>query len=238
MQRARRVLSAPLLPRDIWHRDIWHIGIWAALTGLTTVASPASADAIADFYKGKSITVIVSSGAGGGYDTYSRALARHMFRHIPGEPRMVPQNMPGAGSLTAVNYVYNVAAKDGTVIGDSDSNMPFYTLFEGQNTKFDPYKLNWLGSIANQLSVCVAWSESSFKTLDDAMTRPMRVSGTGAQSWRVTLPKLYNNVAGSRFNVIPGYSSTEVSCQIQVSRNAIARHPRCAWVSMRRSADD
>ena len=165
MQRARMTFSAATI---------------AALAGLTAFAPRVHADAVADFYKGKSITVIVSSGAGGGYDTYSRALARHMFRHIPGEPRMVPQNMPGAGSLTAVNYVYNVAAKDGTVIGDSDSNMPFYTLFEGQNTKFDPYKLNWLGSIANQLSVCVAWNESSFKTLDDAMTRPMRVSGTGA----------------------------------------------------------
>lgn len=194
-QRARTALGASII---------------ATVIGASVLAPPASADAIADFYKGKSITVIVSSGAGGGYDTYSRALARHMVRHIPGEPRMIPQNMPGAGSLTAVNYVYNVAAKDGTVIGDSDSNMPFYTLFEGQNTKFDPYKLNWLGSIANQLSVCVAWSESSFKTLDEAMARPMRVSGTGAQSWRVTLPKLYNNVAGSQFNVIPGYSSTEV----------------------------
>jgi tripartite-type tricarboxylate transporter receptor subunit TctC len=170
----------------------------------------ASADAVAEFYKPRTMTLIVSSGAGGGYDTYSRTLARHITRHIPGEPRMVVQNMPGAGSLTAVNYVYNVAAKDGTVIGDSDSTMPFYTLFEGQNTKFDPYKLNWLGSIANQLSVCVAWHTSPFKTLDDAMSRPMRVSGTGAQSWRVTLPRLYNQVAGSQFEVIPGYSSSEV----------------------------
>jgi tripartite-type tricarboxylate transporter receptor subunit TctC len=177
---------------------------------LALSGTPASADAVEDFYKGKTITLIVSSGAGGGYDTYSRTLARTMVRHIPGQPRMVPQNMPGAGSLTAVNYVYNVAAKDGTVIGDSDSNMPFYTLFEGQNTKFDPYKLNWLGSIANQLSVCVAWHTSAFKTLDDAMSRPMRVSGTGAQSWRVTLPRLYNAVAGSQFDVIPGYSSSEV----------------------------
>jgi tripartite-type tricarboxylate transporter receptor subunit TctC len=185
---------------------------YGAIALILTVAGlrPVWADAISDFYKGKTITLIVSSGAGGGYDTYSRTLARHITRHIPGEPRIVPQNMPGAGSLTAVNYVYNVAAKDGTVIGDSDSNMPFYTLFEGQNTKFDPYKLNWLGSIANQLSVCVAWSESSFKTIDQALKEPMRVSGTGAQSWRVILPKMFNTLAGTKFDVIPGYSSTEV----------------------------
>jgi tripartite-type tricarboxylate transporter receptor subunit TctC len=191
--------------RWIWLRAL----IASAALGLAA-SPPASADAVGDFYKGRTMTLIVSSGAGGGYDTYSRTLGRHITRHIPGQPRLIVQNMPGAGSLTAVNYVYNVAAKDGTVIGDSDSTMPFYTLFEGRNTKFDHYTLNWLGSIANQLSVCVAWSTSTFKTLDDAMNRPMRMSGTGAQSWRVTLPRLYNDVAGSKFDVIPGYSSSEV----------------------------
>ena len=82
--------------------------------------------------------------------------------------------MPGAGSLTAANYMYNVAPKDGTVISTTDSTMPFYNLWEGNNSKFDPLRLNWLGSIANQLSICIAWHTSSFKTLDDIMQRPMR----------------------------------------------------------------
>ncbi|HTI88066.1 MAG TPA: tripartite tricarboxylate transporter substrate-binding protein [Alphaproteobacteria bacterium] len=194
---------------------LWFRVLVTCASALATFSAVARADAVADFYKGKTITLIVSSGSGGGYDTYSRALARHITRHIPGEPRIVVQNMPGAGSLTAVNYVYNVAAKDGAVIGDSDSTMPFYTLFEGQNTKFDPYKLNWIGSIANQISVCFAWHTSSFKTLDDAMSRPMRVSGTGAQSWRVTLPRLYNDVAGTKFEAIPGYSSSEVFLAVE-----------------------
>jgi tripartite-type tricarboxylate transporter receptor subunit TctC len=191
------------------------LGFLACQIGIAMISASVHADAVADFYKSKTMTLVVSSGAGGGYDTYSRTLARHMPRHIPGEPRMVVQNMPGAGSLTAVNYVYNVAAKDGTVIGDSDSTMPFYTLFEGQNTKFDPYKLNWLGSIANQISVCFAWHTSAFKTLDDAMQRPMRMSGTGAQSWRVTLPRIYNDVAGTKFDSIPGYSSSEVFLAVE-----------------------
>jgi tripartite-type tricarboxylate transporter receptor subunit TctC len=177
-----------------------------ALIGLAT----ASADEVEDFYKGRAITLVVSSGVGGGYDTYSRVLARHVNRHIPGQPRMIVQNMPGAGSLTAANYMYNVAAKDGTVISTTDSTMPFYNLWEGSNSKFDPLRMNWLGSIANQLSICIAWHTSPIKTLDDALERPMRLASTGGTTLRVTLPRLYNHLAGSKFEMVLGYSSAEV----------------------------
>jgi tripartite-type tricarboxylate transporter receptor subunit TctC len=183
------------------------ITISAALALAPTVAAAESAE---EFYTGRTITLVVSSGVGGGYDTYSRVLARHINRHIPGQPRIVVQNMPGAGSLTAANYMYNVAPKDGTVISTTDSTMPFYNLWEGNNSKFDPLRMNWLGSIANQLSICIAWHTSSFKTLDDVMQRPMRIASTGGTTLRVTLPRLYNYLAGSKFESVLGYTSAEV----------------------------
>src|SRR5580704_6349786 len=181
--------------------------------GLVTLALsflPASAQMVADFYKNRSMTLIVSSDAGGGFDTYSRALARHITHHIPGMPGIIVQNMPGAGSLTALNYIANIAPRDGSTFSDSDSTMPFYKLLEGANSRFDPLQLNWIGSISKQVGVCVAWHTSAFKTLDDAMLRPMRLAGTGTAGWRVTLPRLFNIVAGTKFEVISGYSTGEV----------------------------
>ena len=175
---------------------------------LTASLSPAMAQSAAEFYKGRQITLIVSSGPGGGYDTYSRLLARFIGRHFPaGEPRIVVQNMPGADGITSLNYIANAAARDGSVIGDTNGTMPFYNLLDGRNSKFDPLKLNWLGSISTQISVCIAWAASPFKTIDDAIARPMRLSGTGAGGWRVTLPRLYNLVAGTKFEMITGYST-------------------------------
>ena len=189
----------------------WRFGLNAAVAAALFCFAGRSglAQGVADFYRGNNVRLIISSGPGGGYDTYSRTLARHIGQHIPGRPNIVTQNMPGAGSLVAINYVYNVAARDGSVFADSDSTMPLYTLFEGQNSKFDPFRLNWLGSVGKQIGVCVARSRSEFKTLDDVMKRPMRVSGTGAQSWRTTIPRLDNLTAGTKFEVITGYGTTE-----------------------------
>jgi tripartite-type tricarboxylate transporter receptor subunit TctC len=181
----------------------------AALAAAWLAGGASREQGVADFYRGSSLKLIISSGPGGGYDTYSRLLARHLGSHIPGRPAIVTQNMPGAGSLVAINYVYNVAARDGSVIADSDSTMPFYNLFEGQNAKFDPFRLNWLGSAGKQIGICIAWHASPFKTLDDVMQRPMRVSGTGSQSWRATMPRLYNLTAGTKFEVVSGYGTTE-----------------------------
>ena len=180
----------------------------AVLFALTFV--PATAQDVEGFYKNRTMTLIVSSDVGGGYDTYSRSLARHMTRHIPGRPGIVVQNMPGASSLNAINYIANIAPRDGLVFSDTDSTMPFYALFEGVNSRFDPRRLNWIGSISKQIGVCLAWHESSFKTIDDAMARPMRLAATAAAGWRYTLPRLYNIVAGSKFEVITGYTAPQV----------------------------
>src|SRR6476646_2999480 len=133
------------------------------------IAPPASAQSVADFYRGKTVTVIVGSGAGGGYDTNSRLLARHMSRHIPGTPHIIVQNMPAASGIAALNHIYTVAPRDGTVFSAVVNNMPYDPLFGGPAARFDVFQLNWIGSLSKQTNVCLAWKASPFKTLDDVM---------------------------------------------------------------------
>ncbi|HEY4133879.1 MAG TPA: hypothetical protein VGO34_01575 [Alphaproteobacteria bacterium] len=170
-------------------------------------AAPAAAEDVEAFYKGKTVTAIVGSGVGGGYDANMRLLARHLPRHIPGQPRMIVQNMPAASGIAALNYVYNIAPRDGTIISGAANTMPFDPLFGGPAAKFDVFKLNWLGSISKQTNVCLAWGATAFKTLDDVMKQKMRVSATGATGWRSFLPNMINGVAGTQFDVINGYES-------------------------------
>ncbi len=184
-----------------------HAAVAIAASGLGY--SSASAQSVEDFYKSHVLTIVVSSGPGGGYDVYSRLLARFLPAHLPGNPHIVIQNMPGADGLTAINYVNNSAPRDGSLIADTYSTMPFYILLNGANARYDAQKINWLGSISKMLSICVAWGGSSFKTLDDAMQRSMRIAATGPLGWRSVLPHLFNLVAGSKFDVVTGYGSGE-----------------------------
>jgi tripartite-type tricarboxylate transporter receptor subunit TctC len=179
----------------------------SALVLAACAAPSASAQSIADFYNGKSVTLVVGSGVGGGYDVNSRLLARHMSRHIPGEPHIIVQNMPAASGIAALNHIYNIAPRDGTVFSAVINNMPYDPLFGGPAAKFDVFQLNWLGSLSKQTNVCLAWKASAFKSLDDVMQQKMRVSATGVTGWRSFLPRLFNGVAGTRFEVINGYDS-------------------------------
>jgi tripartite-type tricarboxylate transporter receptor subunit TctC len=183
------------------------VGLAIVLASSVTAARAQDVEA---FYRSRTMTLIVSSDVGGGYDAYARLLARHITRHMPGRPGIVVQNMPGASSLNAINYIANVASHEGLVFSDTDSTMPFYTLLEGANSRFDPRRLNWLGSASKQIGVCAAWHESPFKTVEDAMMRPMRLAATSAAGWRFIMPRLYNIVAGSKFEVITGYAAPQV----------------------------
>ena len=177
-----------------------------AMAGAMLGFGGAGAQTAEEFYKGRQIKLIVSSGAGGGYDVYSRMLARHIVRHLPG-PKIVVQNMPSASGLAAINHIYNAADKDGSVFGDTYSTMPLYPLLDGTNAKFDVLRLNWLGSVSRALSVCIAWHSNDFKSIEDAVARPMRLSSTGATGWRSILPRFFNEVGGTQFQVIMGYDS-------------------------------
>src|SRR5262249_21342650 len=136
----------------------------AAILALVSI-SHADAQSPSNFYKGKSIDLYVGYSAGGGYDVYARALARHMGRFIPGNPTIVPKNMPGAGSLVLANWLYNVAPKDGTAFGMIGRGTGFDPLLGSTKAQFDAVKFNWIGSMNDEVSVCVAWHTSGITKL-------------------------------------------------------------------------
>src|SRR5712691_10432594 len=129
-------------------------------------SAPARADSVADFYKGKAVTIVVSSSAAGGYDTIARTLARHMGKHMPGNPAFIVRNMPGAGGMTATNFLYNNADKDGTVIGLVQNNTPFEPLFGTREARYDPVKFNWLGSPSSETAMVLLWHTVPVNSLD------------------------------------------------------------------------
>jgi tripartite-type tricarboxylate transporter receptor subunit TctC len=187
------------------------------LAGLMFVlgALQAHAQSPEEFYKGRTVTLIIGSGSGQSYDTYGRMLAGYLAKHIPGQPHILVQNMPGAGGIKAANYLGALAVRDGSLISDTYSTMPLYPLFDGQGATFDPLKLNWLGSIASELSACIAWHTTNFRTLDDAIAREMRLSASGIGGWRVIAPGMLNLLVGSKFRVISGYAPSEVYLAIE-----------------------
>ncbi len=171
-------------------------------------AGTANADAISDFYKGKRLTMFVGSGVGGGYDTYSRALARHYNKYVPGKPRILVKNMPGAGGLRVTNYMYNKAKRDGSVIASTFNTMMLEPLIGNRGAKFDVFKFNWLGSIGKLQAVCVTWHTSPIKTLADAKGKVLTVSATGATGNSAKMPRIFNWAVGTKFKVIQGYSTS------------------------------
>ena len=150
-----------------------------AMTAALFVATAALADDVADFYKGKTIQFYIGYTAGGGYDTYARVLAKHMGAHIPGNPTIVAQNMPGAGSLRATNYLYAIAAKDGTAIGTFARGMPLQPVLDAAGTQYDGRKFTWIGSISDEVSICAFRADKGIKTMADMKTKPYIVGGTG-----------------------------------------------------------
>jgi tripartite-type tricarboxylate transporter receptor subunit TctC len=193
---------------------------------LAALAAPAHADPVEDFYKGRTITVLIGYSPGGSYDSAGRVLARHMGRHIPGNPSLVPQNMPGAGTLNLVNYLYNVAPKDGTAFGIFARGMAMEPLIGGTNTKFDATKLTWIGSAANEISMCATYASSPVKTWHDALTQPFTVAGNGSGSDPDVFANVLRNAFGVKNRLISGYpGSAEIS--LAMERGEI--DGRCGW---------
>ena len=144
-----------------------------------------AADAVENFYRGKTVQVLIGFGPGGGYDLYARTLARYMGKHIPGNPTMVPQNMPGAGGVKAMNYLYNVARKDGTVIGTFSRGLAIEPLLgHAQGTQFQAAKFGWIGSVTNEVSVCAFWTASGIRTWQDVQTKNSIIGASAAEIGR------------------------------------------------------
>lgn len=171
-------------------------------------ARPATAQSPEEFYRGKQVTFIIPVAAGGDYDLWGRMIIRHLARHIPGKPTIVPQNMPGGGQMTAANHLYNVAARDGTVIGMIGRNLPNQALFKQPNVQFDPIKFNWIGSPELTNRVCGAMTTSGVTSGEDLFEKELLMGGAGANTAVSTTPLLLHNVLGMKFKLIEGYGST------------------------------
>ena len=177
----------------------------AALGLALALHSPASADPIADFYRGRSIAWILSAGAGGGYASYAQAFAPYFSAHIPGNPPIVIQNMPGGGGIRAMLYLDSIAPKDGTTLGLVHSSVPFAPLYGIKAASFDPRTMNWIGSIDASTGICVSWHTSGIATWQDLLDKPFVVGSTGAGSQMETLPEMLDKLFGTRIKVIAGY---------------------------------
>ncbi len=183
---------------------------------MSTAALAQASDPVADFYKkNNQIRLIVGSDAGGGYDGYSRLLARHLGKFIPGNPSIIVQNMPGAGGIVAANFIYNAAPKDGTVIGQVQRLVPFAQILGEPGPQFETAKFNWLGSLASEVTVCVSWNTSPVKNYEDLKKTELIVGGSGPNDTEA-VPAILNNVLGTKFKIISGYpSSTAVTLAVE-----------------------
>jgi len=183
--------------------------ILAAALAAVAIALPAklAAQGAQPFYRGKQVTMLIASGAGGGYDAYARALARHMGRHIPGNPAIVPKNTPGAGGLIAANTLYNNTAPDGLTFAALTNGAAMDPLFREPAARFDGQKFTWIGSMGKLENICVTWKATSPITrIEQARTREVSVSATGATGNSAIMPKIVNQFLGTKFKVIGGYA--------------------------------
>jgi tripartite-type tricarboxylate transporter receptor subunit TctC len=197
-------------------------------------ASPAAADPVADFYKGKQIKMIIRTAAGGGYDLDARLLMRHMTRHIPGKPTAININMPGGGGLKAANYVAKVAPRDGTVLTIVGGTIPMYQGLQlGGKLEADMKAFNWIGVISTSNRVLAVWHTSPARTVADMKKRTINIGATGAGSPSVILPAVLNNVVGTKLKIISGYKGgTEIDAAMEKGElEGRGSNPWSSWVS-------
>jgi tripartite-type tricarboxylate transporter receptor subunit TctC len=182
---------------------------WLAVAALLLAGAPAYAqEDVAAFFKGKTLRLIVGIGVGSGYDINARLLARHMAAHIPGQPTIIVQNQPGAGSLTMTNALYNSGPFDGTVMGASFNGMPTTPLLQPGGARFDPVKLSWLGSTNRETQAMYVWHTAPAQVLQDARAKEIVMGAQAPGSTQFDYPVLANKLFGFKFKVVTGYEST------------------------------
>ncbi|MEA2949741.1 MAG: hypothetical protein QOI40_5071 [Alphaproteobacteria bacterium] len=202
-----------------WSRLLLVAAVWAATlpAALLLSENARAQDAVAQFYRGKQITLIVGSSAGGGYDVYARLLAHHMSRYIPGNPVVVVTNMPGAASNSAAAQIYNVAPKDGTVIGALQTAAVLDPLFgDPSRTKHDASKFIYLGSATIDYYICIARADAAVKSFKDLLTQELIIGASQPGTSTRDFPALLNSMAGTKFRIVSGYPGTrEITLAIE-----------------------
>lgn len=197
------------------------------LSGIFAAAISAAPAQAQEFYKGKELTLIIGSDAGAGYDAYGRLVGKHLVDHLPGKPVFVARNMPGAGGRRGFSYIYNVAAKDGTVIGTTLRSVPIDPILRSNETfDFDATKINWLGSANNEVSLCLVWHTAPAHTIEEARKTELQFGSTGPSSNETLQAILLNAVLGTKIRVVHGYKS---SSEVMLAAERGEMHGRCGF---------
>jgi tripartite-type tricarboxylate transporter receptor subunit TctC len=187
-------------------------------------------------YAGKQIRMVIASGAGGGYDIYARVLSTRLADHIPGHPTIINENMPGGGGMVGLNWAYNVAPKDGSVILSSFNVTLSTALFHDKQARFDPRNFASIGSIGKQQNICGTWYTSPIKTIEQAKQQEVTVSAEGANSNSATLPLILNSMLGTKFKVITGYSTDGM--RLAAQRGEVQGICGLSWSTLKASNPD
>lgn len=199
---------------------------------LAGIATRALADSAEDFYKGRQVKLIIGANAGGSYDSYGRLLAAHLGRHIPGNPTVVPTNMPGASGVQSASYLFQVAPCDGSVVGMFNQSMAQRQVLEPDSIRFDSSRFNWLGAMSNSTTVFITWHASGVKTLEDAKLKDVVMGALSGDGGNAVYPLLLNRFLGTRFKVVLGYQGGN-TIQLAMERGEVDGRGSVIWSGLK-----
>ncbi len=204
-------------------------------TGSATSAPAAAATAttpdVAAFYRGKTVSIVIGYDAGGGYDTYARTLSQFIGKHIPGTPTVIVENMPGAGSIKAANHLFRAAPKDGTVFGTFGRGLPYTELIGDSAAQFKSAQFNWIGSMNDEVSVCILRADSPIKTFEQLLTTPVKIGATGPDDDTGFFPRFLNGALGTKFELVTGYAGGN-DVNLAIERGEVAGRCGFSWSSL------
>ncbi len=206
----------------------------ALLLGCSSASAQTS---VADFYRGKTVTLQIGSEPGGGYDVVGRTVARFMGKYIPGAPNLIVQNVPGGGSLRLANQMYKVAPQDGTLFGLASNGMPTTPLLSPEAAHFDPTRFIFIGSTSREIEVMVVWHEAPVRTIDDVFTKEMIVGASAPGSATRDFPIVLNALLGTKFKVVSGYVGAG-AIKLAMQRGEVHSNVALAWGSAKTSYGD
>jgi tripartite-type tricarboxylate transporter receptor subunit TctC len=195
-------------------------GLFGLMLSLAYMGLAYGQTSIENFYRGKTVTIIIGYGVGGSDDLWARVISRHISAYIPGQPNVVPQNVPGAGSLVAANQIYNTVPKDGSIFGLINRGVPFEALLEGNGVQFDPLQFNWIGSPDHDTIVGFVRSDIAIKSPLELRTKELIVAATGSGADSQTYPDVLHNLLGLKIKIVSGYPGSK-DMNLAVERNEV-----------------
>lgn len=199
--------------------------------GIVSLANPGHAQSAADFYKGKTIEMFIGFTQGGGYDLYARVVARNMEKHIPGQPKIVPKQMTGAGSRKAAAYVYNVAPQDGTAMATADQSLPLQQALEDPSIQFDATKLLWIGNVNADINTLALWHTHGITSIEQCKEREIVLGATGPNT-SAQYPQVMNNLLGTKFKIISGYPGG-ADINLAMERGEVSGKANTTWAAFK-----